>query len=78
MFIVCFDKLSTSLQVFMSRRGLGKEMKVPTKIRSIKGLFKGDDDYMITDGYSLSITGDAVKSITIWWEERIEKVRKPS
>jgi len=62
----------------MSRRGLGKEMKVPTKIRSIKGLFKGDDDYMITDGYSLSITGDAVKSITIWWEERIEKVRKPS
>jgi hypothetical protein len=57
---------------------VGKKMKLPQKIKAVKLVFEDDDDYMITDGYSLGITGDAIKSITIWWEERIEKVRKSS
>jgi len=57
----------------LSRRGVGKEMKLPQKIKTVKLVFENDDDYTITDGYSLSITGDAIKSITIWWEERNEK-----
>jgi hypothetical protein len=52
---------------------VGKKMKLPQKIKTVKLVFEDDDDYMITDGYSLGITGDAIKSITIWWEERIEK-----
>jgi len=48
-------------------------MKTPTKIQAIKNLFKGDEDYQITDGCTFDITGKPIKSITIWWEEEKKK-----
>ena len=56
----------------MSRRNVGKEMKVPAKIAVIKNLFKEDNDYVITDGIDPETDRQC---ITIWWDGRIEKVR---
>jgi hypothetical protein len=48
-------------------------MKLPQKIKAVKLVFENDNNYVITDGRDLSITGDTIKSMTIWWEEKNEK-----
>jgi len=57
----------------LSRRNVGKKMKLPQKIKAVKLVFENDNNYVITDGRDLSITGDTIKSMTIWWEEKNEK-----
>ena len=56
----------------VSRRGVGKELKIPEKIAVIKSIFKEDDDYVITNGIDPETNR---KCITIWWDGKIEKVR---
>ena len=48
----------------MSRRGLGKKMKIPAKIQAIKNLFKGDVEYNITTAVDPQTD---IQSLTIWW-----------
>ena len=49
----------------MSRRGLGKEMRVPVKIQAIKNLFKGDAMYNITTAIDPQTN---IHTMTIWWK----------
>lgn len=49
--------------------GILLSKKLPPKIKILKGIFKGDEDYMITEGYSLGSGTKKIHSITIWWNE---------
>jgi len=46
-----------------------KRVKIPLKIKAIKNLFEGDEDFLLCDGYQSGLGSKGVHSLIISWSE---------
>ena len=78
--MVCFTKIIDvhavmvnwpwSLDLIIRKRGIElKRVKIPLKIKAIKNLFEGDEDFLLCDGYQSGLGSKGVHSLIISWSE---------